>query len=157
MTRARTILLAVVMLGGCGGSTGTTAVPPSDPTEPIAVAEGASTTEDETTERGEPESAAPAAQDGVAGATLENPVKACGPGASYRLIAAWECADGSVPLGGDPAAGQRARLGSSRSHLDEPPDDPMNSHIVDIYEVPCPGGTETVHVCMYHCASGQSF
>ncbi|HJL15114.1 MAG TPA: hypothetical protein RMH99_05630 [Sandaracinaceae bacterium LLY-WYZ-13_1] len=98
-----------------------------------------------------PETSAPPPVAHRPGDALENPLKTCGAGDSYQRIAAWECPDGSVPLGGDAAAGSRARRGSSRSHLSEPPTDIMNSHIVDIYDVPCPGGTETVYVCMYHC------
>ena len=86
--------------------------------------------------------------------SFESPFPTCGPEESYGTIAAYICPDGSVPLGGNLRAGAQARVGSMGSH--EPPSgdggfEPMNSHIVDRYEVPCPSGPVTVYICMYHC------
>lgn len=88
--------------------------------------------------------------------SFEAPLKVCGALESYRAVSEWRCPDGSMPLGGDPAAGQRARMGSSHSHLPSPPTDPTNAHIVDIYKVPCPFGEVTVYVCLYHCPPGRT-
>ena len=63
-------------------------------------------------------------------------------------------ADGSTPLHGDPHAGAAARLGSSGSHQEGGGIE--DSHIVDIYEVPCPSGPVTLYVCLYHCPPGRS-
>lgn len=91
-----------------------------------------------------------------AGLTFEEPIEACGPRHSYKLVANYKCDDGSTPLGGDPRAGAQARRGSSKSHMPHDPADFANSHIVDIYRVPCAGGDVTLFVCMYHCDKGQT-
>lgn len=90
------------------------------------------------------------------GSALENPIETCGAREGYELVANYRCDDGSTPLGGDPRAGARARQGSSGSHLPHEPLDFANSHIVDIYEVPCPRGPVTLYVCLYHCPAGKS-
>jgi len=90
------------------------------------------------------------------GLTFENPLKHCGALESYTAVARYQCDDGSTPLGGDPQAGQMARRGSSRSHAPPSPTDIMNSHIVDMYEVPCQTGPVTLYVCLYHCPDGQN-
>ena len=64
----------------------------------------------------------------------------------YPFVASYRCADGSVPLRGDPAAGAAARLGNVGAGPD--------GHIVDLYEIPCPGGAVRVFVDSYHCGSG---
>ena len=86
----------------------------------------------------------------------EDPLRACGALESYHLVAGYRCRDGSVPLRGDPQLGSDARLGSSSSHQPSAPGDFLSSHIVDVYEVPCPGGPEQVFVCLYHCPVGGS-
>ncbi|MBZ0121003.1 MAG: hypothetical protein K8H88_28670 [Sandaracinaceae bacterium] len=83
------------------------------------------------------------------GGTREDALRLChddgGPNRNdYSTIASWRCADGSMPLGGDPERGAAARRGNVG-----PGDD---GHIVDLYEVPCPGGTVEVYVDAYHCA-----
>jgi hypothetical protein len=81
--------------------------------------------------------------------SMQAPLETCGPGPSYQAVSEWRCADGSMPLGGDAVRGRDARQGSGGSHI--PPVSLMESHIVDIYRVPCPEGAVEVHVCMYHC------
>lgn len=141
-------MLIAVSIGACGGTTQTT-------TSPAEV--------DPSSNEAPPEETTPPPEETTADPTLdptsslEAPLQACGPGQSYELVAHLACPDGSVPLGGDPGQGSRARQGSSGSHA--PPADPMdlaNSHIVDIYELPCPSGPIEVFVCMYHCPEGQS-
>jgi hypothetical protein len=81
--------------------------------------------------------------------SMQAPLETCGPGASYQAVSEWRCADGSMPLAGDSARGRDARVGSSGAHI--PPVSAMESHIVDIYRVPCPEGDIEVFVCMFHC------
>ncbi len=92
----------------------------------------------------------------AAGQTLQNPLKACGGSESYAMVARHRCSDGSMPLGGDPQAGAGARRGSVGSHVRTSGVDPTASHIVDLYEVPCPSGPVQVFVCLYHCPNGQN-
>lgn len=76
------------------------------------------------------------------GSSKSNPILACGPADSYRLVAQFRCADGSCPLRGNPAlaASTRANVGSN-------PD----GHVIDRYAVPCSEGTRFVFVDMYGC------
>jgi hypothetical protein len=67
-------------------------------------------------------------------------------------VASYQCADGSVPLRGDPHAGAQARVGNvGGPHAGVTSTTLENSHIVDKYVVPCPGVPVTLFVCMYHC------
>lgn len=78
------------------------------------------------------------------GHSPEAPVITCGPEKSYEYVASrYRCADGSNPLRGDLKRGSEARSGSSHAL--------KGNHILDIYKVPCAGGTETVYVDMYGC------
>ena len=78
----------------------------------------------------------------VAG-SFERPVMTCGPVDSYAYVAReFRCADGRNPLGGQIRSAQEARTGS-RPH--------PSGHIIDLYQVPCSGGAETVFVDMYGC------
>jgi hypothetical protein len=61
----------------------------------------------------------------------------------YAFVASQRCADGSMPLGGDPARGAAARLGNVGAGPD--------GHIVDLYEIPCPRSPVRIHVDGYHC------
>lgn len=79
----------------------------------------------------------------VEGADKENPVPRCGPRDSYNYIANLTCQDGSMPLGGKPLAGARARVGNVGAN--------HTGHIIDLYEVPCPEGPLRVYVDMYGC------
>lgn len=88
------------------------------------------------------------------GRSFDNPLPVCGAGESYIAVSQWQCADGSMPLGGDPGAGQNARQGSMGPHQEGT--SIMDSHIVDLYSVPCPEGPVEVYVCLYHCAEGRS-
>lgn len=156
------VAVGLGLLVGCGGSGGGTGA--DDPatvssaasSEP-ARAEGSTRTgssggaDDRDGGVGAPDGGAL----GLPGSSFDAPLETCGTDESYAAIASYECPDGSIPLGGDPRAGHRARLGSSRSHVDDPPS-LMESHIVDIYEVPCPKGPVRVYVCMYHCPKGQT-
>ena len=83
------------------------------------------------------------------GQTHDDPIPACGPQHSYEIIASYQCPDGSRPLGGDRGRGSAARMGSTSPHM--PGASVMESHIVDVYQVPCAQPIE-VYVCMYHCA-----
>jgi hypothetical protein len=91
-------------------------------------------------------------QQGVVGSgrSIADAVQLChmngGPGRTdYPYIASYRCADGSVPLGGDPERGARARLGN----VGPGPD----GHVVDLYEIPCATGPVRIHVDAYHCGA----
>lgn len=78
------------------------------------------------------------------GASPEDPISACGPEDSYRLVAGEvQCPGGGNPLGGDPQQGAQARLGNVGAG--------PNGHIIDHYRVPCPSGPVDVFVDMYGC------
>lgn len=95
---------------------------------------------------------------GAVGGDREHPVPACGAMESYLYVAGqFQCPGGGNPLGGDPRAGARARLGNVGPHAHGPERDPMmDAHIVDLYEVPCPSGAVQVYVCLYHCPPGRT-
>lgn len=79
-----------------------------------------------------PPAAAPAER-AEPGRSAEAPALTCGPAESYAYVASrFRCADGSNPLGGT----------APRPH---------SSHVLDIYDVPCPGGAVPVYVDMYGC------
>lgn len=59
-----------------------------------------------------------------------------------------------MPLGGSPEAGRDARQGSMGAHQEG--SSFLDSHIVDLYVVPCPEGPVEVYVCLYHCPEGRS-
>lgn len=78
------------------------------------------------------------------GQSREDPVICCGPVDSYTYVAAeFRCPDGQNPLGGDPSAGQRARVGNVGPNA--------SGHIIDLYRVPCGGGEVDIFVDMYGC------
>lgn len=78
-----------------------------------------------------------------AGSDKENPVMRCGPGDSYVFVSAYECKDGTRPLGGDPRAGGAARKGNVGAN--------SKGHIIDLYVIPCSDGPVEVYVDMYGC------
>lgn len=81
------------------------------------------------------------------GASKNSPLAACGARGSYTLVADHECKDGSRPFDGDiPSA-----AGSRRGNVG--PND--SGHIIDVYEVPCPGGPQQVFVDMYDCDNAR--
>lgn len=88
------------------------------------------------------------------GRSFDNPLPVCGAGESYVAVSQWRCADGSMPLGGAPEAGRDARQGSMGAHQEG--SSFLDSHIVDLYVVPCPEGPVEVYVCLYHCPEGRS-
>jgi hypothetical protein len=89
---------------------------------------------------------------GKLGASKADPYPTCGPGDSYRFVAEdFVCPDGSNPFRGDHEAAARSRRGNVGPHLEVPPENVFESHIVDHYVVPCPAGPIDVYVCMYHC------
>lgn len=88
------------------------------------------------------------------GATFEHPLETCGAMEGYVAVSRFVCSGGEVPLQGNPELGAHARLGSSGSHMRG--SSFMDSHIVDIYQVPCADGPVQVYVCLYHCAPGRS-
>lgn len=95
-----------------------------------------------------PVSSTPARADGRSGATPEDAVQLChdrgGPRRTdYSFIASYTCPDGTVPLSFDPARGANARL----RNVGAGPD----GHVLDLYEVPCPGGPVRIYVDAYHC------
>ncbi len=103
-------------------------------------------------------SPAPGAATG-AGQDKEHPVPVCGTRESYAYVAGtFQCPEGGNPLGGDLQAGHDARQGNVGPHDD--PDasttDYTESHIVDVYSVPCRSGAQQIYVCMYHCPPGRS-
>jgi hypothetical protein len=78
------------------------------------------------------------------GARPEDPITACGPEDSYRLVAGEvQCPGGGNPLGGDPTLGAQARVGNVGAGPE--------GHIIDHYRVPCPTGPLDVFVDMYGC------
>ena len=87
-----------------------------------------------------------------AGDSIETALPRClrdgpdGPRTDYSTVASYRCPDGSTPLGGVPARGAAARL----RNVGQGPD----GHIVDLYEVPCPGGPVRLYVDGYHCGPG---
>lgn len=94
----------------------------------------------------------PTSKLGAVGGSKKDPYPTCGPRDSYRFIAQdFVCSDGSNPFRGNTQAAARSRRGSIGSHLDVLPENVFESHIVDVYEVPCPDAPVEVYVCMYHC------
>ena len=84
----------------------------------------------------------------VADVAAEHPVPACGPRDSYDYVASrFRCPDGANPLGGDPRAGQAARLGNVGANSE--------GHVIDVYRVPCASGPVDVYVDMYGCPEMQ--
>lgn len=93
----------------------------------------------------------------VIGGDPQHPVPTCGASESYLFVARdFQCPGGGPnPFGGVPSAAAQARRGNVGPHAFSGPrtGDPLaDAHIVDVYEVPCPGGPVEVYVCMYHCA-----
>lgn len=122
----RAILLALVVVAGCGGRA-TTQVAYSPTTQ---------------------SSSSQSSQLRGSGLTPQDAVQACHavtPRTDYAYVASYQCPDGSVPLGGDLARGQAARVGN----VGEGPD----GHILDLYEIPCASPVR-VYVDMYHCPEG---
>jgi len=152
--KIRTACIAVFgVLVGCGGASEPAPPPPS----PVATAGGDATAEvgaSATATAPAPAPApAPRAEETAAGttpgATPEAAVKRCGARESYLFVAGeLECPAGGNPLGGDPQAGAASRVGNVGAGPD--------GHILDLYEVPCPGGPLRVYVDMYHCPDGQT-
>lgn len=78
------------------------------------------------------------------GLTPEEPVVTCGPEQAYAYVAQrFRCPDGSNPLGGDLEKAAQSRRGSLRAA--------RGNHILDAYDVPCPGGKVAVYVDLYGC------
>ncbi|AKT37533.1 hypothetical protein [Chondromyces crocatus] len=77
------------------------------------------------------------------GTDKEHPVPRCGPADSYRYVATYKCADGTVPLQGDLRAASKVRSGNVGPNA--------TGHIIDLYVVPCPGGDVKLFVDMYGC------
>lgn len=87
-----------------------------------------------------PESGAVAAT----GGSLESPIATCGPMDSYEFVAnRFQCPNGPNPFRGDPKRAAESRRGSSTSA--------KTGHPIDVYEVPCPGGSVEVYVDLYGC------
>jgi hypothetical protein len=131
-------LIALLVLTACGGTE-----PERTPPEVAPTLGGEIPV---TTNEPPPQSAA--------GSSIENPLPTCGAREGYRAVAHHRCPDGSMPLGGDPMRGAQARLGSTSSHMEGA--SPLESHIVDHYQVPCPTGAVDVFVCLYHCSGGRT-
>ncbi|HEX7499235.1 MAG TPA: hypothetical protein VF524_02925 [Polyangia bacterium] len=92
-----------------------------------------------------------------AGHSKANPYFACGARTSYLLVASvFRCPDGSNPFHGDLRAAAGSRRSNVGQHMPAPDGDFFNSHIVDLYSVPCATGPEEIYVCMYHCEDGKS-
>jgi hypothetical protein len=149
----RTVILAVIALVGCGGGSAT-----SESAEPAASTTEASSNNARSSSGGEAPTASTvvSAQPTVGGdgTAFERPIETCGAGESYQRIANFVCPEGDMPLHGDVGLGARARLGSSSAHMAGA--SIMDSHMVDIYQVPCASGAREVFVCLYHCGPGAS-
>lgn len=143
----RTVIAASLVLSACGGGATSERAEPST--------ERSSNNTSGSASAGGDASAPPTqATLGGSGATLEDPIEVCGAGESYQRIADFVCPGGDVPLRGIPDLGAAARLGSTSPHM--PGASMMESHIVDLYEVPCARGPVEVFVCLYHCGPGAS-
>lgn len=103
--------------------------------------------------QGSGQGAARSSPEDTVGRTHDRPIAVCGPRASYDVVSHFRCPDGSMPLGGDLRAGQAARLGSTEPHMAGVGF--ADSHIVDLYQVPCGTGPIELFVCMYHCSEGE--
>lgn len=125
------LVVCVVALVGCGG--GTTAV----------------RNEPNSSRRTQTQSQPTSVPRAIgSGRSISDPVQLChmngGPGRTdYSYIASYRCADGTMPLAGDPERGAQARVGN----VGPGPD----GHIVDLYEVPCRSAPVRIHVDAYHC------
>lgn len=151
---ALSLVTSIVVVAGCGGgastSAGTTTTPVGgNANNTNSGRSGAYVSSDPQVQAGpaygmERAAEGPAvAQRGV-GMDPEHPVPACGPGDSYDYVASrFRCPDGTNPLGGDPRAGQMARLGNVGAN--------STGHIIDVYRVPCASGPIDVYVDMYGC------
>lgn len=136
------LFLASAVLVACGTASGGAQAAASSGGE-LSVAENTNAPPPELP----PQTAPPPAVSGQragSGHTAEDPVMACGPADSYRFVAAeFQCPEGGNPLGGDPNAGARARVGNVGAS--------STGHIIDLYRVPCPSGAVDVYVDMYGC------
>jgi hypothetical protein len=78
------------------------------------------------------------------GGSLDDPISTCGPDDSYEFVAnRFQCPSGPNPFRGDPKRAAESRRGSSTSA--------KTGHPVDVYEVPCAGGSVEVFVDLYGC------
>ncbi|MEQ9646555.1 MAG: hypothetical protein RLO52_13800 [Sandaracinaceae bacterium] len=59
-----------------------------------------------------------------------------------------QCPGVGNPLGGDPEAGQQARVGNVGAN--------GSGHIIDLYRVPCPSGPLEVYVDLYGCPEWEA-
>lgn len=90
------------------------------------------------------------------GRDREHPVPTCGAMESYIYVAStYQCPGGGNPLGGNPSAGQAARIGNVGPHAGAG-GSMEDAHIVDLYSIPCPAGAQELYVCLYHCPRGRS-
>lgn len=132
--------------GGTSGGATTTAGAGAPSTE------GAPIEREATAAGGSSTGASPMSGGGVApmasvGFDAEHPVMRCGPRDSYFYVASqYQCPDGSNPLNGDLALGQRSRQGNVGAN--------STGHIIDLYVVPCASGPQQVYVDMYGCNAG---
>ncbi len=82
---------------------------------------------------------------GPVGSSASNPVRVCGAGDEHRWLAQeFQCPDGSNPFPTQDSVSQLAPRGSMMG----------DQHLVDRYQVPCPGGVVTVFLDMYGCDEG---
>lgn len=151
------VALVCALVWGCGGAT-TQDAPNAfasggesrAATAPASSAEGAPSAPREAESAGQaPPASAMSGGGGVAplasvGFDAEHPVMRCGPRDSYFYVASqYQCPDGSNPLNGDLALGQRSRQGNVGAN--------STGHIIDLYVVPCASGPQQVYVDMYGC------
>jgi hypothetical protein len=141
MTRGGAFWVAALALSACGGGT-TEASGGSEPPPP-----GETTGGDTTMVEPPPPDVPPPTPTSYPGATQETALQVCGAAESYDSVAAFACADGSTPLGGERMRGAQARVGNVGAGPD--------GHILDLYEVPCPEGGRQMYVDMYHCPGGN--
>lgn len=83
-----------------------------------------------------------------AGGDKEHPIERCGNRDAYYYVSSvFRCPDGKNPLGGDVGMGGRSRRGNVGPN--------HTGHIIDVYQVPCSGGSKDVFVDSYGCPSAN--
>jgi len=81
------------------------------------------------------------------GRTAGGAAQVCGAEESFAWVSERACPDGSRPLAGDAGAGASARVRNVGEGSD--------GHVIDLFEVPCPGNAVRFYVDMYHCENGR--
>jgi hypothetical protein len=132
----KTVLITIAIgLAACGGSTSQTETSETAGGEVSVQTESGPIAQNQSQRRG-------------SGASIEDPISACGPRDSYTYVASeFKCPGGTNPLGGDPSLGQQARVGNVGANT--------TGHIIDLYRIECPNGPVEVYVDMYGCPEAE--